>query len=111
MVYIAELTKDGSQLSTINSQLITMSATNSTMLALATAAPHFALPDVATGKTVSLPDFADRDALLVVFLCAHCPYVHHITPELARIARDYAGKSVAISSKVGNPVKSEGSFR
>ncbi|MEQ1861037.1 MAG: thioredoxin family protein [Chthoniobacteraceae bacterium] len=79
-----------------------MSATNSTMLALGTPAPHFALPDVATGRTVALADFADRDALLVVFFCAHCPYVHHVSPELARIATDYAGESVAIVGITAN---------
>ena len=54
-----------------------------------------------SGRTVSLEDFATEKALLVTFLCAHCPYVHHVQPELARIARDYAGKGagfVAISS-------------
>ena len=66
------------------------------MLALGTAAPDFSLPDVATGRASSLADFAAKDALLVIFLCAHCPYVVHVAPELARLARDYAGQSLAI---------------
>jgi peroxiredoxin len=74
------------------------------MLALGTSAPDFSLPDVATGKTVSLADFAHLDALLVVFLCAHCPYVHHVAPELARVAKDYADKSVAIVGITANDV-------
>lgn len=74
------------------------------MLPLGTAAPAFALPEVTTGKTVSIESFADRDALLVVFLCAHCPYVHHVAPELARVARDYAGKSVAVVGITANDV-------
>lgn len=82
-----------------------MAATASTMLDLGTPAPEFSLPDVTSGKTVSLSDFQDKQALLVVFLCAHCPYVIHIAPELARIARDYAGKSVGIVGITSNDVE------
>ena len=81
-----------------------MSATHSTMLPLGTPAPAFTLPDVATGRMVSLPDFSGKDALLVVFFCAHCPYVTHVVPALAGIARDYAGKSVAIVGITSNDV-------
>ncbi len=77
-------------------------AVSSTMLALGTAAPDFSLPDVAGGRTVSLADFSEKKALLVMFLCAHCPYVVHVQPELARIARDYAGKSVALVAITAN---------
>ena len=72
------------------------------MLALGTAAPDFSLPEVASGHAVSLADFAGKDALLVAFLCAHCPYVVHVAPELARLGRDYAGKSVAIVGITAN---------
>jgi peroxiredoxin len=81
-----------------------MSATSSTMLPLGTAAPDFALPEVATGATVSLADFAGKDALLVIFLCAHCPYVIHVAPELARLGRDYAGRSVGIVAITANDI-------
>lgn len=74
------------------------------MLALGTAAPDFSLPDVASQRTVSLADFAGKDALLVIFLCAHCPYVIHVAPELARLGRDYAGKSVAIVGISANDI-------
>ncbi len=79
-------------------------AVSSTMLALGTPAPDFALPDVATGQTVRLADFADRKALLVMFVCAHCPYVVHVQPELARLARDYAAKSVGFVAITANDV-------
>ena len=46
--------------------------------------------DLITGQTVRLTDFAEEKALLVMFVCAHCPYVVHVQPELARLARDYA---------------------
>jgi peroxiredoxin len=81
-----------------------MAATPSTMLALGTPAPGFTLNDVTTGKPVSLADFAGKDALLVVFLCAHCPYVVHVAPELARLGRDYAGKSLAIVGITSNDI-------
>ena len=73
-----------------------MALTPSTMTALETPAPEFALPDVVTGTTVSLGDFADRRALLVMFICKHCPFVIHVRDELVRIGKDYAGKNVGI---------------
>jgi peroxiredoxin len=74
------------------------------MLDLATPAPAFALPDIQSGKTVSLPDFEGKQALLVIFLCAHCPYVKHVAPELALLGRDYAGKSVGIVGITSNDI-------
>ena len=73
-----------------------MAATPSTMLELSTPAPDFALPDVVTGRTVSLAAFQDQDALLVMFICHHCPFVKHVKAELARLGRDYQSKSVGI---------------
>ena len=75
-----------------------MAATPSTMLALGTPAPGFSLPDVASGRTVSLADFSGEKALLVIFLCAHCPFVVHVKEELARLGRDYAGSIVGITA-------------
>jgi peroxiredoxin len=72
-----------------------MALTPSTMLPLGTAAPDFSLPDT-TGKTVSLADFKGKPALVVLFICNHCPYVKHIREGLARFARDYQAKGVAI---------------
>ena len=79
-----------------------MATTPSTMLPLGTAAPDFALAEVGSERRVSLSDFGGKDALLVVFLCAHCPYVVHVAPELARLGRDYAGKSLAILGITAN---------
>lgn len=73
-----------------------MALTESTMLALGTAAPDFALPDVVTGKTVHRDDFRDKKAMLVMFICTHCPYVKHIEKGLAQLGRDYKDKAVAI---------------
>ena len=73
-----------------------MVETTSTMMPLGAEAPNFTLPDVVSGKDVSLTDFAERKALLIIFLCRHCPFVQHIKDELARIGRDYEDESVGI---------------
>jgi peroxiredoxin len=72
-----------------------MSLTPSTMLALETTAPDFSLPDT-SGKTVSLADFKKAPALLVMFICNHCPYVKHIRAALAQLGRDYQPRGAAI---------------
>ena len=64
-----------------------MAKTASTMLPLGTLAPDFRLPDT-EGKIVSLADFQDAPALLVVFMCNHCPYVKHVRHELAELASE-----------------------
>ncbi len=66
------------------------------MLPLGTTAPDFKLPDT-SGKIVALADFKDKTALLVIFMCNHCPYVIHIRAGLAQLARDYMPKGVAIA--------------
>lgn len=73
-----------------------MVETPSTMLPLGTQAPPFELPDVVSGETVRLEDFSDSDALLVMFICRHCPFVIHIREELARLERDYVDTGLAI---------------
>ncbi len=75
--------------------------TRSTMLTLGTKAPEFSLPDVVSGKTISLKDFSGKKGLLVMFICHHCPFVKHVQKELAKIGKDYENKNfgiVAISS-------------
>ena len=72
-----------------------MALTPSTMLPLGTAAPDFKLPDT-SGKIVSLADFQGQAALLVIFMCNHCPYVVHLRAGLAQLARDYKAKNVGI---------------
>jgi len=72
-----------------------MVKTASTMLAIGTKAPDFSLINV-DGRTVSLADFEGAPALLVMFICNHCPFVKHVAGELARLALDYQPKQVAI---------------
>jgi peroxiredoxin len=71
-------------------------AVQSAMLPLGTTAPAFILPDVATGKMYSLDSFHGKAALLVMFICRHCPYVKHVEQEIAKIGKDYQNKSVGI---------------
>jgi peroxiredoxin len=81
-----------------------MALTPSTMLALGTAAPGFELPDPA-GRTHSLSDFSGASALLVIFLCNHCPYVKHVADELARLARDLKPRGLAVVGINSNDVE------
>jgi peroxiredoxin len=82
-----------------------MVLTPSTMLPLGTKAPAFSLPDP-SGKTVSLSDFAGKPALLVVFMCNHCPYVKHVAAGLAQLAKDYQAKGAAVVGISSNDIKS-----
>ena len=73
-----------------------MALTPSTMLALGTPAPDFRLPDVVSGRTISLETVAGKTALLVMFICQHCPYVQHVKHELTRLGKDYSTSSVGM---------------
>ena len=73
-----------------------MAQTASTMLPLGTPALDFNLPEPMTGKTVSIGDFQDTPALLVMVICNHCPFVKHIRQGLIQFARDYQAQGLAI---------------
>jgi len=81
-----------------------MALTESTMLDLGTIAPDFALTDVVTGKTVRRDDARRKKALLVMFICTHCPYVKHIEKSLGKLSSDYAGKALGIVAISSNDV-------
>ena len=72
-----------------------MARRESRMLELGTLAPPFALPDP-SGQVHKLEDFAGAPALLVAFICNHCPYVKHIVDGFAGFAREYGGKGLAV---------------
>ena len=67
---------------------------HSTMLDLGTPAPHFSLPD-GTGRLYTLEEFAAAPALLVAFICNHCPYVKHILDGFVRFAAEYHKRGLA----------------
>jgi peroxiredoxin len=79
-----------------------MAATPSTMVPLGTAAPDFTLPAANREGSVSLSDFSDGPGLLVMFICAHCPFVIHIRPELSGFAREYTEKGLGIVAIASN---------
>ncbi len=78
-----------------------MAQTPSTMLPLGTVAPAFSLSDT-TLKQVSLETFADAPALLVMFICNHCPFVKHLRSALAQLGRDYVPQGLAIAAISSN---------
>ena len=80
-----------------------MVLTPSTMLPLGTEAPGFSLINV-DGRTVSLDDFVDAPALLVIFMCNHCPYVKHLADALAQFSAEYMAKGVAVIGINSNDV-------
>ena len=80
-----------------------MARTPSTMLALGTPAPDFALPDP-EGVVHSLGDFSDKKALLVMFICNHCPIVVHVREELTKLGLAYGPKEVGIVAISANDV-------
>src|SRR5512142_13990 len=80
-----------------------MAATPSTMLALGTQAPDFRLPD-ASGRLYSRDDFASCPALLVMFICNHCPYVRHVAEEIVRVGSEYQTRGVGIVAISSNDV-------
>jgi len=82
-----------------------MVKTASTMLELGTKAPNFNLPDTVSGRTISLDTFADKKALLIMFICQHCPFVQHVQSELARIGKDYMEQGLGVIAISSNSVE------
>ena len=81
-----------------------MAISSTTELPLGTKAPDFALPNI-DGTTVALRDFADAPALLVMFICNHCPYVQHLRGHLARLVTEYQAKGLAAVGINSNDVE------
>jgi peroxiredoxin len=81
-----------------------MALTSSTMLPLGTKAPSFKLTDVVNGKEISLDFAKNKKALLVMFICCHCPYVKHVEQELAKLGNQYGRKGVAVVAISANDI-------
>ncbi len=81
-----------------------MVLTPSTMLELGTEAPDFELPDSVSGQIISLASFTDKTALLLMFICCHCPFVKHVEQEIAKLARDYQDQSLGIIAISANDI-------
>ena len=75
------------------------------MLPLGTAAPDFSLPDTVSGQDLSLADVSEgKRGLLVMFICAHCPFVIHVQDELARLGDDYGSDGLGIVAISSNSI-------
>jgi len=83
----------------------TMARRQSRMLALGTPAPHFVLPDTVSGRTVALEELAASPALLVTFICNHCPFVKHILDGFVTFTRDYSARGLAVVAISSNDVE------
>jgi peroxiredoxin len=81
-----------------------MPETPSTMLDLGTPLPSFSLPDF-NGKVVSDADFKGSKALLVAFICEHCPFVRHVRSEFARFAKEYDAKGLKVVAIMSNSIE------
>jgi len=73
-----------------------MAVESSKDLPLGTRAPDFALPDTVSGRTIRLGDYAASPALLVAFICNHCPYVQHIRAAFVEFAREFQPRGLAV---------------
>ncbi|MBM4029865.1 MAG: redoxin domain-containing protein, partial [Planctomycetes bacterium] len=81
-----------------------MVMTASTMLPLGTEAPEFTLPD-AEGNLVSFSDFAEARAVVVVFMCNHCPFVKHVIDGFVKLVREYQPRGVAVVGINANDIR------
>lgn len=77
-------------------------AVTSTMLPLGTRAPDFALTDVVSGKKISLDDFAASGAMLVMFICNHCPYVKRVIDGIVRDCKGLAPLGIGSIAVMSN---------
>lgn len=81
-----------------------MAKTPSTMLPLGTRAPSFNLADVTSNQNITLNNFKDKKALLVMFICVHCPYVKHVKEQIAQISRDFQNQDIGIVAICSNDI-------
>jgi peroxiredoxin len=79
-------------------------AAESTMMPLGTVAPDFNLKDAISGKHVSLSDVRGEVGTVVMFLCAHCPYVKHLEEEIGFVAEKYQHKGIGFVAVCSNDV-------
>jgi len=75
------------------------------MVQLGTSAAPFTLPDVTSGKEVSLESLKGKVATVIMFICNHCPYVKHINSGMVQVANDYQAKGISFIAISSNDVK------
>lgn len=79
-----------------------MPPSSSKAMPLGSAAPDFELPEPLTGKVWKLADFEGHPALLVTFICNHCPFVVHLKKDIVKLANDYMPRGLAIAAISSN---------
>lgn len=82
-----------------------MSETPSTMVPLGSKAPDFILPDVVSGKDLSLNDISSNTATVIMFICNHCPFVKHVQKELTGLSNEYIAKGISFAAINSNDVE------
>lgn len=83
-----------------------MANTPSNMLPLGTIAPAFYLKDTNSNDSFSFAQLKGEKGTLVMFICNHCPFVHHVLDEILMIASDYRVQGIGIIAISSNdPVK------
>ncbi len=81
-----------------------MVKTLSSMIPLGTIAPDFELLEPKSGKDKGLQELRGAAATVVMFICNHCPFVKHITSELALLANDYQTQGISFIAINSNDV-------
>jgi peroxiredoxin len=81
-----------------------MPPTQSQTLMLGTPAPPFSLPNTIDDRIVTLDTFSAQPALVVAFLCNHCPYVKHVLDGFVSFAREYGPRGIAVVAISSNDV-------
>ena len=82
-----------------------MALTPSKMIPLGTKAPDFEIPDTVTDQLISLNNLKSEKALVVMFLCNHCPYVKHVREEIVSISKDYEKEGVSFVAISSNDIE------
>lgn len=83
-----------------------MARTPSNMLPLGTKAPEFKLMDTITGRTMTLEELKGRSGTVVMFICNHCPFVKHVSPEISKLAREFQPRNISFIAISSNDVES-----
>lgn len=73
-----------------------MANTSSIMLPLETKAPNFLLKDTNSNSFYTFDELKGSKGTLVIFICNHCPYVHHAIDEIVMIANDYRVQGLGV---------------
>ena len=84
-----------------------MTVTPSTMLPLKTVAPDFSLPDTISGKTMTLSELASKQGTVVIFMCNHFPFVHHILDKLIEVGHLYRPQGIRFIAISSNDAKAQ----